>query len=175
MGITVEIDPLGRVEVADESVYGFANGLPGFPSVRRFAFVARKQDGPFSWMISLDQPDLAFIVTSPFDLVPGYSPRLSPEDLYCLGLAEQREAVLHAIVNIPEDPREMTLNLRAPVALNPRQRVGRQVILAGQDYSTRHPVFGDVMAGPLADKQGGQADSHEAGQGRRDNGAGTDA
>ncbi|MDP2872543.1 MAG: flagellar assembly protein FliW [Bacillota bacterium] len=175
MGTLIDIEPLGRVEIAQESVFGFANGLPGFPAARRFGLVARKQDSPFAWMVSLDQPDLAFVIVNPFELFPSYSPRLSPEDLHCLGLAEQGEAVLYAIVNVPDDPKEMTLNLRAPVALNPAQRVGRQAILAGQEYSTRHPVLGgDPAPRPPTDEQA-DAESNQTSQGRRDAGAGTDA
>ncbi len=176
MDTVVEVEPLGRVEVADESVYSFPNGMPGFPSARRFGFVTRTQDTPFGWMVSLDQPDLAFVVVNPLELVAEYSPRLSPEDLLCLGVEEQSQAVLYAIVNIPEDPRGMTLNLRAPVALHPGQRLGRQAILAGQDYSTRHRVFGEAaVSAPACEADGGAADtSHQAGQGRRDDGACTD-
>lgn len=175
MGTIVDVEPLGKVEMADESVYSFPNGLPGFPSARNFGFVARKQDTPFGWMVSLDQPGLAFVVVDPLEFVAAYSPRLSPEDMYCLGLEDQGEAVLYAIVNIPEDPRGMTLNLRAPVALNPGQRLGRQAILGGQEYSTRHPVFEDAAARAPVGEPGGEAETGgqagQAGQGRRDNGA----
>jgi flagellar assembly factor FliW len=171
LGTVVEIEPLGRVDVSDEAVYGFATGLPGFPAARRFGLVARPQDSPFAWMVSLDHPDLAFVVVNPYELFPEYSPRLSPEDLHCLGLEEQGQAVLYSIVNIPEDPREMTINLRAPVALNAEQRVGRQAILAGQDYSTRHPVMGeDKAVAPPPANEGDQT-----GQGRRESSAGSNA
>ena len=50
------------------------------------------------------------------------------------------ELTIYAVVTIPEDPREATLNLMAPIVINERGRRGRQVILHESKYSVRHPL-----------------------------------
>lgn len=174
MSVTLEIDPLGRVAVTEERIYEFPTGLPGFNHVKRFAFVEHDDYLPFAWMVAVDQPDLAFVVVDPRFFCANYRPRLSPEDLIVLGLKGRQDAAkILAIVTIPSDPRDLTLNLRGPVVLNPARRIGRQAILAGHDYSTRHPVRDNVDADAGTGAAGQGARVAVQSQGRRDECAGT--
>jgi flagellar assembly factor FliW len=165
---------LGEIKVPEQAIYSFPTGLPGFPSAHRFAFVRHQEYLPFIWMVALDEPDLAFVVVGPDAFFPNYNPRLSPEDADALGLSNQVHALLYCIVTIPGGPREATVNLRAPVALNTSRHLGRQAILAGQDYHTREPLFG---ARPQNDStiDAGRPGEENASQGRRELIAGSDA
>jgi flagellar assembly factor FliW len=136
----ISLEPLGLLEVADSDVYEFPGGLPGFTHVRRFALVRPPEFAPLGWLAALDEPGLAFVVVDPLVFFDRYQPRLAPEDLEVLGLRDQGRATILTILNIPDDPSLTTANLRGPVALNPESRTGRQAILAGQDYLTRHPI-----------------------------------
>lgn len=131
-----------QLPAAQGEVYDFPGGLPGFPHARRFTLLRPPELAPLAWLAAADELDLAFVVIDPLVLFPGYQPRLAPEDLEVLGLADQSQAIMLAILNIPEDPGGTTVNLRGPVVLNPATRVGRQAILAGPDYVTRQPITG---------------------------------
>jgi|GEM_PF-139192 len=170
--ISIDVEPLGRIDVSSEVAFNFPTGVPGFPSSRRFVFVERKEFQPFVWMVALDQPGLAFVTIDPYQFFPRFRPRLSPEDLEAVNLSSQRRALLYAIVTVAANPTESTANLRAPVVLNTSQRVGRQAILASQEYSTREPLFGS--SGSMQ-SSGGRDDNVVRSQGRRDPVASPDA
>lgn len=171
--IYLEVEPLGRVEVPESDIYEFPGGLPGFNHLRRFAFVQSAEYAPLAWMVSLEEPLLSFVVVDPARFFPAYRPRLAAEDMEVLGLAGHPEAVILAILNVTPDPQLTTANLRGPIILNPATRLGRQAILAGQEYSTRHSLTGagSASAAPGRRPEGSPVNS----QGRRDHVAGTDA
>jgi flagellar assembly factor FliW len=126
----------GAYEVPADRVLHFPEGLIGFPGARRFALLDSTRPGsPFRRLLCLDDPELGFVVCDPASLWPGYAAALPPYE----GGAENL-AVL-ALVTIPQKPMEMTANLMAPLVVDPRTRVGRQLVLDTGRLSTRHPIL----------------------------------
>lgn len=125
----VDADPEELVELP---------GLPGFPRARRFVIRGHDRGTAFAWMLCADEPGLAFVIANPWDLVPGYAPTLSPRVLRALGVESEADLQLVAIASV--SPEGATLNLAAPVAINPRTRRGMQVLLESGDWPTRAPV-----------------------------------
>jgi flagellar assembly factor FliW len=44
-------------------------------------------------------------------------------------------------VTVPKDVRKMTANLQAPLVINPKKRLGKQVIVASPEYTTKHSIL----------------------------------
>jgi flagellar assembly factor FliW len=130
--------------VPAERVLAFPEGLIGFPAARRFALLDPPRAGsPFRQLLCLDDPELGFVVCDPEALWPGYGASLPPSSG-----APEDQAVL-ALVTVPADAREMTANLMAPLVVDCRARVGRQVVLDVGRFSTRHPLLPPAdAAGP---------------------------
>lgn len=133
----IESRRFGQLEVEDEDLVDFG-GLPGFPAARRFALLAHDRDSAFAWLVCADVPELAFVVTDPWQFFEGYKPEIPTETLQQIGtqLSEEVDCLVIATVR----PGGATLNLAAPLLVNPRTRQGRQVILEGDTYSTRAPM-----------------------------------
>ncbi|MBX5492392.1 MAG: flagellar assembly protein FliW [Chloroflexi bacterium] len=129
------------VPVEDEALLVFPHGLPGFESHVHFALLEEPAYLPFCWLQSLHDPDVAFIMLDPFLLRPDYDFELSPADVALLQLDEHTVPRVFCILVVPGDVRQMTANLKAPVVLNPRRRLGKQVILTDDRYPLRHPVL----------------------------------
>ena len=127
----VEADPGELVELP---------GLPGFPGARRFLIRGHDRGTAFAWMLCADQPELAFVIANPWELVPDYAPSLSPRVLRALEVESADDLQLVAIAAV--STAGATLNLAAPVAINPRTRRGMQVVLEAGDWPTRHAVAG---------------------------------
>jgi flagellar assembly factor FliW len=89
-------------------------------------------------MLSLEDPELAFAVANPADLVPGYDPPLERAARQ-LG-AESADIAIFALVTIPSDPSEMTINLMAPVAVDLKSMAAQQMILDRPELSPAHRV-----------------------------------
>ena len=51
--------------VDDDRVMTFPNGLLGFPEHTRFALIQTGEENYFFWLQSVDDPNLAFVVTDP--------------------------------------------------------------------------------------------------------------
>jgi flagellar assembly factor FliW len=131
---------LGALTVAENQVFTFDLGIPGFPEARRFALVPTRSDGMF-WLQSADFEALTFLVVDPFRFVDEYAVDLGPAELGPLAPQDASEILVLAILTLPRSPGEpATANLQGPLALNLTQRKGRQVILQDSPYDVRHPV-----------------------------------
>ncbi len=64
---------LGEIEYEQEAVISFDEGLPGFENVRSFVLILSEDaELPFHYLQSVDNPSIAFVVTSPFLFVGDY-------------------------------------------------------------------------------------------------------
>lgn len=140
----------GPLEVEDDSIYSFPEGLPGFEHTRRYCIVPHKTSegstSPFKWLQCVDEPELAFPLINPWTVQPDYAPTINGAMLRQVGITDFKEqAQVMAIVTIPaQNPSAITVNLLAPVLINRRDRVGKQVIVQNENYALRTPL----MAGP---------------------------
>jgi flagellar assembly factor FliW len=127
----------GDYEVPMERVLWFPQGLIGFAEARRFALLdSHRPNSPFRCLVCLDDPDLGFVVCDPDMLRPGYASELPvPEH------AQREDVAVLAIVTVPANALEMTVNLMAPLLVDCRTRTGRQLVIDTGRYSTRHPIL----------------------------------
>lgn len=117
----------GSFDVSEATIVQFPQGLVGFPDLHRYVILDHRPGSPFKWLISVDDPDLAFAVAHPAELVADYRP---PLDLAARLLdAPPEEIALFVLVTIPSDPTRMTVNLMAPVVVDLRTRRARQIVL----------------------------------------------
>jgi len=129
----------GEVEIEDEKILHFPEGIIGFHSLKRFALLG-KQSRLVMWLQAIDNPKIAFIVVNPFLFEPNYTPRLTQEDMDFLKVKDVRDLHILSIVVVPEDPQKMTANLLGPVVINTKEHIGKQVILLDGDYSVKYPI-----------------------------------
>ncbi|RMH54943.1 MAG: flagellar assembly protein FliW [Candidatus Hydrogenedentota bacterium] len=133
---TIRLKTGDEVEIPEGNILRVVDGLLGFPDLEEYALVPHGGESPFFWLQSVREEGLAFIVIDPRLFVPDYLPKVSSDDLAAVELERIEEAVVLAVVVIPEDPRKMTANLQGPLIINPRKRLARQVI--SQD--PQHPI-----------------------------------
>jgi len=121
----------------------FDAALPGFPGVHRFQLSPwGDKDGPFRLMVSLDAPELAFVVVEPEPFFPDFAVEIDRATADRLGLANPDEAVVHLIVTLGRSPVEATVNLLGPVVVNRRNLLAAQVVLDGPSDRLRTPLIG---------------------------------
>ena len=115
-------------------------GLLGFEQVKRYVLSSIPGEEPFLWFRDQKDPALAFLVISPFEVVPSYQPDLPAEDVLFLGLESPEDALLLNIVTLRARSRS-TVNLKGPIVINRFSLIGKQVVLANAaDYSVQHPL-----------------------------------
>ena len=129
---------LGAVQIDDASVIDFPEGLLGFATLKKFILLERDDTAPFQWLQSLTDPRVALPVVDPHRIFGNYSCTPTTEDLFSLGVRSCSDVLVLVVAIIPEDPFNTTVNLRAPVLINYKEMLGRQIISEGSgDVRTR--------------------------------------
>lgn len=131
----------GSLEIPENRVVTFQEGLPGFPQIHRFAIVEMEALKPFQYLQSLDEPPISLFVINPFLIDPSYEFRLTDADMEDVNGTNSAELTVYVVATIPEDPNGATLNMMAPIVINDRGRRGKQVILHESKYSVKHPLL----------------------------------
>ena len=133
--LTFESTRFGTVEIERDAVIEFPSGLIGLGG-SRYAIVAAAPDAPFSWLHSVDEPDVALPVTNPWLHFGDYAVELSDEDTTRIG---SETPDVWVTVRAGAEPGDFAANLRAPIVVaNGR---GHQVINEAPDAPVRAPLF----------------------------------
>ena len=139
----------GDLDIAENTIITFDDGLPGFPQLHRFVILDMEDIKPFLYLQTLpddDTPAIALYLINPFLVDPSYEFRLTDSDMEAIKSTNSAELTIYSVATIPTDPREATLNLMAPIVVNEKDRCGRQVILHESKYSVRHPLLSGAEA-----------------------------
>ena len=139
----VESTRFGTLEVRDDTVLTFPDGLIGLPGVL-YALVAQTDNTPFYWLHSCEHGDLAVPVTMPWLFFPGYQVEISDEEAERVAIDTGVKAEIFCVVRARAELKEFTINLAGPVIVNSEQRLGRQIINGITGYSVRQPLFAEV-------------------------------
>lgn len=131
----------GKVEYSEEEILHMPEGLLGFQDLKSFLLLEDPRDEIFMWLQSVSEPSIAFPILEPELFLDHYSPQLARSDL--IGLDFKTGDVLRVlcIVTIPDDPTQMTANLKAPVVVNLRNHYARQCVLQDNQLAIREPIF----------------------------------
>ncbi len=137
----VAIEYLGEVEYEASDVFLFPKGLYGFEDCKRFLIVQNPHmEMPFYHLASLDRQDLVFMLTNPFLFIENYDFEIPDKMVEMLSIEEIQDVTIYSMIVIPEDPKNTTTNLKAPLIVNHTMKMGAQCILA-DGYSSRHELF----------------------------------
>lgn len=139
--VIINTSRFGRVELQNNDVLTFAEGLLGFADLRQFVLLDDPSDEIFAWLQSCESSHIAFPVLEPELFTEAYKVTLTKSDLEALKLQSQEKARYFSIVTIPDDPTQMTANLKAPIVVNVNERVARQCVLQDNNLAIREPIF----------------------------------
>jgi flagellar assembly factor FliW len=129
----------GEVEYDPENLLHFPAGLIGLPNLRHFIVMPNKKKGPLFWIQSVDDPDLAFVLTDPTNFFLDYLVAPDTSERQSLRIEEGDECFTLSVVTVPTD-QNITLNLAAPILFAPKSNRAIQIILEGTNYSSRTPL-----------------------------------
>ncbi|MGL4368937.1 MAG: flagellar assembly protein FliW [Spirochaetota bacterium] len=144
MAVKINSKPFGEVEVNEDDIIEFSDGILGFDFVKKFVILEEKKS-PFVWLQACDEPDLSFVMISPLEFLDEYSLVISQSDLEDVDAQGPEELAVFAIVTIPShDPSEMTANLQGPVIINAAKKRGKQAISLSDKYRVRHRILDEM-------------------------------
>jgi len=135
----------GEIEYDPKRIIDFPFGIPGFPEDNRFLLMSEKEnEDTFFWLQSVDNGEVAFTLMDVYKSLPSYDPKVDEKDLKELGEVTEGSLDIYNIAVIPDNVKEMRVNLKAPVVINNVTGIGKQVVCANDEYPIRYMIFEEL-------------------------------
>ena len=140
MPSTLESRRFGTLQVTEEAVVRFPEGLPGFEELHEFLLLSPPGLEPVQFLVSCGDPEISFPILAAPLCLEGYAPELESSALQALEVPEASALAIYVVLTFHHEFERVTANLRAPVLINPISRIGRQVTLMDSTHSLRHTL-----------------------------------
>ncbi len=134
----------GEIELQDEKIISMPSGLLGFEHAKRYILLNHSKEGPYMWFQAIDDPSLAFILIDPLFFRPDYKININKGEITEIGITNEKNVVILAIVTLRDDPQKMTANLQGPIIINAEKRIAMQLVLTQSQYTTRHSIIEEM-------------------------------
>ena len=146
--MTLQTKVFGEVTIEEEKIITFPGGIIGFPDLTQFTLLHDEDDGiaTIHWLQSLQEPGFAMPVMDPLVVKEDYNPEIEDELLKVLGEWKQDELLVLVTVSVPQELEKMTVNLKGPIIINGANRKACQVIVEGDVYKVKFPIYDILQA-----------------------------
>lgn len=149
MKVEVNTRLFGKIDIDDSKIITLDKGIIGFPDLKKFTLIfdsEKENEGTpgIMWFQSMDEPQFAMPVIIPNYVVPDYNPIVNDELLEGLGELNEKNIYVITTISVPEDIKNMTVNLKAPIVINTETLKGAQIIVENEDALVRFPVY-DIL------------------------------
>lgn len=134
----------GELEVDKKDIITFKEGLLGFDNLTKFFVVDPGDQTLILWLQSTEDAGTAFPMIEPKIFQPDYSVKLLPAELISLELEGLGEANVYTILTIPQVVTEMSANLKAPIIINNKTKIARQIVLQDSKLEVRFPMYKEL-------------------------------
>jgi len=140
--LTIASGEFGKIEVKEEDIITFVQPILGFDEFRKFVLVEDKDFFPILWLQSIDESSLIFPIVN-----PGFINYKSDFDITCFNLDDinvnkKESVVIYTLLVIPSNKIEdASTNLRAPIIINPDERLAKQVVFQDDTHPVQFLLF----------------------------------
>ncbi|MED3792911.1 flagellar assembly protein FliW [Niallia alba] len=131
----------GEKEIQEKEVITFPQAIPGFPDEKEFVLLPLDDDGQFNVLQSLENQQLAFVLSNPFTFFKEYDFSLEEYIVELLEIESEEDILVFSILTVHDPFEKTTANLQAPIIINNKKNMAKQVILNEPNYHTKHPLF----------------------------------
>lgn len=140
----VQTERFGPLEAPEEKMIRLQKPILGFEGCETFFLVEQDDFHPFCWLQSAERSELAFIVVNPTLVCPDYRIEVHREEVRDLVITSPETVETYVIVTVPENPREISVNLQGPIVINTENGFAKQLVLVNSNYSVRHRLLTSV-------------------------------
>ena len=131
----------GKIQYDEKDIITFQKGIPGFNDLKKFIIVELKDYEPFKLFQSIENTEIALIVTSPYDFYENYDISISDETVKHLKIKDPSEVLIITTVTLNSDVTKITMNLQGPIVINTSNNLGEQIILDDSKYKIKTPLM----------------------------------
>lgn len=139
----------GLIEIEDEKIITFENGIIGFPDLKHFTMIHDVEEGSeavIRFLQSIEEPAFAMPVINPLVVKEDYNPEVNDELLASAGNLTEDNTLVLVTITIPSDLTKMSVNLQGPFVINVEERKACQIIVEGGQYPVKYPIYDILQA-----------------------------
>lgn len=136
----------GELQVKNEDVITFSEGLLGFETLTKFFVVDPGDSTLILWLQSSENGSTAFPIIEPKIFKPDYVAKLLPADMSSVELENINNAKIYSILTIPSDITAMNANLKAPIVINNEKNIARQIVLQDNKLSVKYEMYKELKS-----------------------------
>jgi len=136
--MSIDSGKFGTLQFVEDQIITFKRGLLGFRDYHRYILLSRPETAPLSVLQCVDQPELAFLVAAPANLINGLNLGLLNAALDELKAQSPEDLQVFVTFTLPPGrPTEATPNFSSPILINLRTKLGKQVLLENHNNSSQ--------------------------------------
>lgn len=138
----------GEIDLPEEKIVTLERGLIGLEQYKKYTILydCEKEEANISWFQSVEEPTLALPVIKPWLVKEDYDPVVEDEMLTGLGDLTEENLVILLTMTVPEDIKQMSVNLMAPIIINADTRKGTQIVVENADYEVKYKIYDILQA-----------------------------
>lgn len=139
----------GEIDIAEDKIITFPGGIIGFPELTQFTLIHDEEKGTgagIRWLQSLQETGFAMPVMDPLLVKEDYNPEVNDELLEPVGNITAENMLVLVTVTVPSDIKQMSVNLRGPIVVNADEKKACQIIVDGDDYAVKYPIYEILQA-----------------------------
>lgn len=135
----------GEVEIGEEKIIHFENGLFGFEEYKDYTILFDSEDEEpfFSWLQCVTEQSLAFPIVNPLKVQEDYDPVVEDELLENLGEIAEEDLLILLLATVPQDAKKTSVNMKAPLVINAGNCQGVQIVAENADYEIKHYLIAE--------------------------------
>lgn len=130
----------GKITYDENEIIKFEKTILGFDKSKRFILKDVNENDFFKILQSVDEPEVGFIVISPFEVENNYEINLNNEVINTLKIKESNNVLLYSLVTLNSKIEDITVNLKAPIVININNKKAQQFIIDKEKYKIKHPL-----------------------------------
>lgn len=140
--MNIKTTKFGEIQIDENLIFEFVEPIIGYDNLKKYVLVEHSENSAFKWLQSVEEPSLAFPVTSPAFFDIDYQFEIPTEKAEKIDLTSVESLISLNIVTIPAgNPRKATVNLLAPIIINAANKKGMQIILSNSNYPVKAPLI----------------------------------
>lgn len=138
----------GEVDLPEEKIVTLERGLIGLEQYKKYTILydCEREEANISWFQSVEEPTLALPVIKPWLVKEDYNPVVEDELLNDLGDLTEENLIILLTMTVPEDIKQMSVNLMAPIIINADTRKGAQIVVENADYEVKYKIYDILQA-----------------------------
>ena len=131
----------GEIEYEEKDIIKFKKGILGLEHLNKYVLLKIDEYEPFRLLQSIEDEEIGFVLSCPFDFCTDYELNLNKELLKRLEIEKEEEVMVFNTVTLNSDPKKITTNLKAPIIINISNNLGEQIVLNRDQYKIKQPLM----------------------------------